>query len=95
MRKLLVWHNLWNLTRERILLDDNTINEFMITYTSAAIPVEIMLIGFFSSVLEWDDSAEKPNSKDFSFSFTVQEIIPDLDDIVKAVSTFTSEVSIA
>ncbi len=93
--KLLIWHNLWNLTREQILLDDNTINEFLITYTSPAIPVEIMLIGFFSNVLEWTDVAEKPNSKDYSFSFTVQKIVPDIDDIAKEIQTLIADLPIA
>ena len=93
VKKLIAWHNMWNLTREAMLLDDNTINEFMITYTSAAIPLEIMLIGFFSKTLEWEDSAEKPNSKDYTFAFTVQEMIPDMDDLVKNISTFTSDIA--
>jgi len=93
VKKLIAWHNLWNLTRETMILDDNTTNEFMITYTSAAIPLEIMLIGFFSANLEWEDSASKPNSKDYSFSFTVQEIVPDIDDLVKNISTFTSDIA--
>jgi len=91
MKKLIIWHNLWNLTRETMILEDNTINEFMITYSSAAIPLEIMLIGFFSTTLEWSDNADKPNSKDYAFSFTVQEVIPDIDDLVKNISTFTSD----
>jgi hypothetical protein len=93
MNKLLIWHNLWNLTREQMLLDDNTKNEFLITYTSAAIPSEIMLIGFFSSTLEWEDSAEKPNSKDYTFSFTIDEIIPDIDEIIKEVQTVFTDVT--
>ena len=81
-KKALIWHNLWNLTRERMLLDDNTINEFMVLYSSTIISTEIMLIGFFSNVLDWTDSADKPFSKDYSMSFTVQQTEPPLDDIV-------------
>jgi hypothetical protein len=79
--KLALYHNLWSLTREPMLLEDNTINEFIILYSSIAIPVEIQLNGFFSQVLEWTDSAEKPFSKDYSFSFTVQDIIPPLAEV--------------
>ncbi|KKK63144.1 hypothetical protein LCGC14_2997220, partial [marine sediment metagenome] len=60
-----------------------------------AIPVEIMLIGFFSNVLEWTDVAEKPNSKDYSFSFTVQKIVPDIDDIAKEIQTLIADLPIA
>lgn len=86
-RKALTWHNLWNLTRERVLLDDNTINEFLIVYNSTIITSEIMLIGFFSNVLEWTDSADKPNSKDYSMSFTVQQVEPPLDFIVSELAS--------
>ena len=81
-RKAITWHNLWNLTREKMLLEDNTINEFLIIYNSVIITSEIMLVGFFSSVLDWTDSADKPNSKDYSMSFTVQQVEPPLDFIV-------------
>jgi hypothetical protein len=86
-KKLLMWHNLWALTREPMLLEDNTINEFMITYSSPVIPVDIMLIGFFSNVLEWVDTAEKPFSRDYSMSFTVQQVSPPLEELVTMVSS--------
>jgi len=87
-QKLLIWHNLWDLTREQMLLDDNTKNEFLIIYSSQAMPVEIMLIGFFSSTLEWSDTAEKPNSRDYTFSFTVERTMPNIDDITKEINTY-------
>jgi len=85
-KKSLIWHNLWSLTREPILLNDNTINEFMVIYSSIIIPEEIMLVGFFSSVLEWTDSADKPFSKDYSMSFTVQQVVPPLEDLMTTIS---------
>ena len=85
IRKQVVWHNLWNLTREAILLEDNTKNVFMIFYSSPIIPVQIQLRGFFSNVLEWTDAADKPFSKDYSFGFTVEETVPDIDDLVTLV----------
>jgi len=86
-RKLILWHNLWQLTREPMLLEDGTINEFMIYYASPIIPGSITLIGFFSSVMDWSDSADKPNSKDYSLSFTVQETVPPLDDLLQDINT--------
>jgi hypothetical protein len=86
-KKLLIWHNLWQLTREQMLLDDGTMNEFMIFYTSPVIPGGITLIGFFSTTLDWTDSADKPNSKDYAFSFTVQETVPPLDDLLQDINT--------
>jgi hypothetical protein len=86
-KKLLVWHNLWALTREPMLLEDNTINEFLIMYSSPVIVEEIMLIGFFSSVLDWSDTAEKPFSRDYSMSFTVQQIVPPINELMATVSS--------
>ena len=84
-QKLLIWHNLWELTREPMLLSTNVRNEFLITYSSIAIPTQINLIGFFSNVLEWTDSAEKPMSKDYSFSYTVERTEPPLSEILSAI----------
>jgi len=86
-KKMLIWHNLWQLTREPMLLDDGTINDFMIFYTSPIIPGGIALVGFFGAVLDWTDSADKPNSKDYSFSFTVKETVPPLDNLLQDINT--------
>lgn len=86
IKKSIIWHNLWNLTREPMLLEDKTINEFMIVYSSIIMPLDIMLIGFFSNVLEWSDLADKPFSKDYSMSFTVQEVVPPLETIVQELN---------
>jgi hypothetical protein len=92
--KQIIWHNLWSLTREPMLLPDNTINVFQIFYSSPIIPIQIQLRGFFTNVLDWTDSADKPFSKDYSFGFTVQETIPPLDDLVPLIqqSAFAPEV---
>jgi len=91
--KMLIWHSLWNLTREPMLLKDKTINQFYIMYTSPIIPMQVMLIGFFSSVLDWTDSADKPFSKDYTMSFTVQETIPSIDDFVATISSLPISVT--
>lgn len=90
-QKLLVWHNLWQLTREQILLKDNIINEFIVTYQSIIIPTQITLIGFFNEVMTLEDSAEKPFSKDYSFSFTVQDTIPPLNELQSTIQAATFE----
>jgi len=89
--KLLLWHNLWNLTREAIYLEDGTPNEFYIMYSSRAIPINMLLVGFFSGVLEWTDSADKPFSKDYSMGFTVTNTIPSIDALVQSISQVTSK----
>lgn len=92
-KRALLWHNLWALTREEILLEDNIINEFMITYQSVIIPIQIMLIGFFSNVMDWTDSADKPFSRDYNMSFTVQEVIPPLEELTQSLQTVLFDAS--
>lgn len=85
--KLKVWHNLYLLTREPILLSDNTVNVFSIEYTSQLLPVPITFRGFFNKVLDFSESADKPNSRDYSFDFTVTSTEPDLDTYLGEVTT--------
>lgn len=87
-KKLSLWHNLWQLTREPMLLEDNTRNEFLIVYSSVAIPIQISLIGHWSNVLEFTDNADKPFSRDYSMSFTVEEIVPPLDELTSLIQEF-------
>ena len=84
--KLLVWHNLYLMTREPMLLADGTDNVFSIVYSSALFPSEIIFSGFFSKVLEFEENASKPNSRNYSFEFTVQDSIPDLDQVLQVLS---------
>lgn len=86
--KLLIWHNLYNLTREPILFDDpdhpgqKIENEFYIMYRTPLIPTPIILKGIFSKVLQFDESAERPNMVPYSFTFWVQDTTPPLDHLV-------------
>lgn len=86
-KKLIIWQNLWALTREAMLLKDGVRNEFMIIYSSIGIPVQISLIGHYSEVLEFSENAQKPFSRDYSMSFTVTEIVPPLDELPNLVQT--------
>jgi hypothetical protein len=88
LKKAHIWHNLWALTREEILLDDYTVNEFIIMYNSVIIPTQVMLIGFYSNVMDWTDSADKPFSKDYAMSFTVQETVPPLEELLGDIQGF-------
>lgn len=80
LNKLLVWQNLYLMTREPMLIGDTVPNTFTITYASSALPVVIEFDGFFDPVMEWEDSSDKPNSKDYSFKFVVTGTEPPLDD---------------
>lgn len=95
--KLRTWHELYNLTREPVLLTpDNTgikdlpngiKNEFYISYRTALFPTQVVFIGFFDKVLDFTESAQDPFNRDFSFSFTVTNSSPSLDDISKKISS--------
>jgi hypothetical protein len=86
-KKLAIWQNLWALTREPMLLSDGTQNEFLIIYSSVGIPIQISLIGHYNNVLEFSEVADKPFTRDYSMSFTVQEVVPPLEELPGLVQT--------
>jgi hypothetical protein len=88
--KLRIWHELYNLTREPLLLSQKNAgqglprglkNEFFITYRSVLIPVQITLIGHFSKVLEFTEVADDPYNREYNLTFTVINTSPRLDDL--------------
>ncbi len=87
LKKALIWHNLWNLTREAMLLGDGRKNEFMVVYSSPIINTQVLFIGHFSGVLEWEDNAEKPFTKDYAMTFAVESSAPELNDILQLIQT--------
>ena len=94
LNKLFVWQNLYALTREAMVIGDTIENVFTITYASAALPITIDFHGFFNHVMNWEDSAEKPNSKDYDFEFTVTSTSPDLDDYMRESLSVLQEASL-
>jgi hypothetical protein len=87
LRKLLVWHNLYALTREPMLLSDGSENKFYITYISALFPFALIFEGFYNNVLELEENAEKPNSRDYAFEFVVSNTRPSLDEVMVSVAS--------
>lgn len=94
--KLRVWHELYNLSREGMLLNKANCgqdfghairNEFFISYKTALMTVPITLIGFFNQVLEFTETSADPFNRNYSFSFTVTDTSPKLDTIVNKLST--------
>lgn len=93
LRKLLVWHNLYQLSREPMLLANNTQNEFFITYISPLFPVPVEFTGFFSRVVDFEENAAKPNSRDYSFEFIVTRTEPDLDFLVGKIFRINEKIT--
>lgn len=89
LKKLAVWHNLYLLTREPMLLSDGKPNVFEVVYSSALLTVPIHFQGFFSRVLEWSEQGTKPNSRDYTMEFTVTSVAPNLDELVTLVIAAT------
>lgn len=85
--KLKIWHELYALTREPMLLDGGVKNEFFISYRTPLMPIQITFIGFFTSVLEFTESAATPFSREYSFSFIVTNTSPSLDKLVDKISS--------
>lgn len=97
--KLRIFHELYNLTREEMLLSKDSRgralprgikNDFFITYRTMLMPVQITLIGHFSKVLEFTETAADPFNRDYSFSFTVTRTSPSLDDIAQMIADASS-----
>jgi len=84
MRKFTIWHNLYLLTREPMLLSDGSENKFTISYISPVFTQTIVFTGFFSDVLKLSESADKPHSRDYEFEFVVESTNPPLDAILNS-----------
>lgn len=82
LKKLQVWQNLFLLTREPMLLRDNAENIFTVEYRSKLFPLGISFNGFYSKVMEYEETGEKPNSRTYSFDFTVTSTNPPLDELL-------------
>lgn len=82
-RKLDVFYQLWTLTREPRIIAPNLVNRMSINMRTTLFPglSGISFFGFFSEVLRFEQSADKPHSVDWSMRFTVQFTSPSIDDI--------------
>jgi hypothetical protein len=86
LHKILAFQNLYQLTREPMLLSDATVNEFTLTYVSSLFPQSFDFIGFFETVLRFSETADDPNSRDYSLDFVVQRVEPSLDLMISSIS---------
>lgn len=89
--RLHIWHNLWQLTREPMLLSDGTANSFTISYVSPLFPVPVEFAGFFTHVLKFSENGKKPFSRDYSMEFIVQSTSPDLNTISASIHLAVTE----
>lgn len=94
-QRLTVWHNLYQLTREPMILSDGTANWFKIDYVSSLFPLPVTFYGFFTKVLTFTESASKPNSRDYSTEFIVQATTPELDSLITSIITVSKMQSAA
>jgi len=83
--RILTWHNLYLLSREPVVIPPGIQNTITITMISPLFPVAIDFSGFFNEVITFSENAEKPNSRDYTFGFTVQRTDPDLDLVLAYV----------
>jgi len=90
LARLRIWHNLYQLTREPMLLTNGQENVFSVFYSSPTIPVPIEFQGFFSTVLEWSQVGSKPHSMDYSMEFTVTRVVPDMNTLTQNIMEFVT-----
>lgn len=93
--RLQIWHNLYQLAREPMLLTDGTSNTFYISYFSPLFPVNLEFAGFFSSVLKFSENGKKPNSRDYSMEFIVQSTSPDMNTIHALILDYVVQQAVA
>lgn len=82
--KLKIFHQLYNLTREEKVFLKNgvwTENHFHIIYETVLFPMGIRFMGFFNSVMSFEENAEDPLKRDYSFTFIVESTTPGLDEL--------------
>lgn len=79
--RLRIWHNLYQLTREPVLLTDGSYNTMYVTYVSPLFPVPIEFAGFWDKVLRFTEDAKKTRSRNYSMEFVVQATTPDINTI--------------
>jgi hypothetical protein len=71
------------LSRERILLDDGSRNEFRLSAVGLSYMVVVTFFGFFSKPITWTESANSKGTVEWECEFTVNRIVPDWDDYVR------------
>lgn len=75
-RNLSLWHNLFDLARERELLDDGTPNYRELILDTPAMPFLLILQGYFEKAPDPRKLAAKPSSMDVTFRFIVTTFDP-------------------
>jgi hypothetical protein len=93
--RLATWHSLYALTREPMLIKDSKgksiVNHISITLATPALPAPITFKGHFKEVLKFQETADKPRSRNYSMAFTVIEIKPYniFNHVMTSFDTFT------
>jgi hypothetical protein len=92
--KLSNFHNLWALTREPMYDVQKKVRVYYLI--SMSLPsfgnTFVTFIGHFSRGLEFTEDAQKPFSKDYTFSFNVEASMPNLSDLYDSVCSNLSTV---
>jgi hypothetical protein len=81
MERHRVWANLYSLTREPVLVN-GVRNRFHVRLQTLLFSAPVTFTGFFSQVLSFSEHGNKPNSRDYSLEFTVEETDPDLNSLI-------------
>jgi hypothetical protein len=87
--KLTSFYSLYLMSREPVRLIDNTTkNQIYLSIQSPMFPnVIVSLSGFFDSVINFEETAGKPNSRDYDFTYIVEKTDRSMEDLVRSSVT--------
>ena len=93
LEKLMAFYSLYTMSREPETLPGGLKNRFTLSYVSPMFPAgsvegrngysggrAINFTGFFDSVINFTETAGKPNSRDYDFTFVVEAVDPSMED---------------
>ncbi len=92
-RRLLVWSNLYKLTLETPYvtgLDRVLTNEIRLQIASNLFPMPFEFVGHFDAAMDYGEDANKPNSVDYSLTFIVERVEPDMETVLSIMGDIIS-----
>lgn len=92
IERTLVWHDLYQLSLEPMLLPDGRRNLMFLTYTSPLLRSTIDFSGHFEQVISFSENGQAPHSPQYDFTFVVTSSEPALHDYYDELVTILEDV---
>lgn len=94
IERTLVWHDLYQLSREPMLLNDGRRNIMYVAYTSPLLSTTVEFAGHFENVIHFGENGEAPFSPQYDFTFVVTDSDPSLNEYYDELITVLEEVEV-